>query len=70
MDWASVNIWLVIAVLALVSLGSWIKGLTGMGLPLFAIPAVATLNSVEEAVVLMIIPGRAAIQTISMKVIS
>lgn len=56
MDWASVNIWLVVAVLALISFGSWIKGLTGMGLPLFATPAIATLTSVEEAVVLMIIP--------------
>lgn len=38
-------------------MGSWIKGLTGFGLPMFAIPAVATLTSVEEAVILMIIPG-------------
>ncbi len=57
MDWASANIWLIVVVLTLISLGSWIKGLTGMGLPLFAVPAVATLTSVEEAVVLMIIPG-------------
>lgn len=57
MDWVSLNVWLVAAVLVVFSLGSWIKGLTGVGLPLFAIPALATLSSVEEAVVLMIIPG-------------
>ena len=56
MDLASVSPGLIIAVLVLISLGSWIKGLTGMGLPLFAIPALATLTTVEEAVVLMIIP--------------
>ena len=31
-----------------------------MGLPVFAVPAIATLTSVEEAVVLMIIPGLGA----------
>jgi uncharacterized membrane protein YfcA len=44
-------------ILTFISMGSWIKGLTGVGLPMFAIPAVATLTSVEEAVILMIIPG-------------
>jgi uncharacterized membrane protein YfcA len=33
------------------------KGLTGMGLPLIAVPAIATIASVEEAVILIIIPG-------------
>ena len=31
--------------------------MTGLGLPLFAVPALATITSVEEAVILMIIPG-------------
>lgn len=57
MDWSSLSIWLVAAVLAVISVGALVKGMTGLGLPLFAVPAIATLTSVEEAVVLMIIPG-------------
>ena len=48
---------LLLAVLAAISLGAVFKGMTGLGLPLFAVPALAVLTSVEEAVVLMIIPG-------------
>lgn len=57
MEWAATNIWFIVTVLTFISLGSWIKGLTGMGLPLFAIPAIATMTSVEEAVTLLIIPA-------------
>ena len=57
MDLSSISLWLVIAVLAVISFGALVKGMTGLGLPLFAVPAIATLTSVEEAVVLMIIPG-------------
>ncbi len=57
MDWSSVSIWLLVAVLSVISVGALLKGMTGLGLPLFAVPAIATLTSVEEAVVLMIIPG-------------
>ncbi len=57
MDVAGINLWLIAIVLSLVALGAWIKGLTGMGLPVFAVPAVATFTTVEEAVILMIIPG-------------
>lgn len=57
LDWSSVSIWLVVAVLSVISIGALLKGMTGLGLPLFAVPAIAALTSVEEAVVLMIIPG-------------
>lgn len=50
---------LVVAVLA-ISLGSLVKGITGMGLPLFAVPALASLTTVEEAVVLMVFPSLGA----------
>lgn len=56
MDLGSISIWLVVIVLAAISIGSLIKGMTGMGLPLLAVPAIASFTSVEEAVVLMIIP--------------
>jgi uncharacterized membrane protein YfcA len=54
---ASINIWLIAGALVVISFGSLVKGMTGLGLPLFAVPAIATITSVEEAVVLMIIPG-------------
>jgi len=57
---ALVDINLLVVVLAAISVGALLKGMTGLGLPLFAVPAVATITSVEEAVVLMIIPGIAA----------
>jgi uncharacterized membrane protein YfcA len=48
---------LLLAILAAISLGALFKGMTGLGLPLFAVPAMAMLTSVENAVILMIIPG-------------
>lgn len=47
---------LVVVALTAISVGALIKGMTGLGLPLIAVPAIATFTSVEEAVVLMIIP--------------
>jgi uncharacterized membrane protein YfcA len=60
MDLLPIDTSLLIAVLAAISIGALLKGMTGLGLPLFAVPALASLTSVEEAVVLMIIPGIAA----------
>ena len=57
MDLNPMDSGLLVAILVAISLGSLLKGMTGLGLPLFAVPALATLTSVEEAVVLMIIPG-------------
>jgi uncharacterized membrane protein YfcA len=51
------NTVLLLAILAAISLGALFKGMTGLGLPLFAVPAMAMLTSVENAVILMIIPG-------------
>ncbi len=52
----AVGIELIVIVLLAIALGSFIKGITGLGLPLLAVPAIAAFTSVEEAVVLMIIP--------------
>ncbi len=60
MNLALVDINLLVVVLVAISVGALLKGMTGLGLPLFAVPAIATITSVEEAVVLMIIPGIAA----------
>ena len=37
--------------------GSFVKGITGMGLPLVAIPVMASFLGVEHAVVIMVIPS-------------
>lgn len=60
MDPGLINTWLIAAVLLAISLGALFKGMTGIGLPIFAVPAIAMITSVEEAVILMIIPGLAA----------
>ena len=57
MDLIPMDSGLLAAVLVAISIGALLKGMTGLGLPLFAVPALATFTSVEEAVVLMIIPG-------------
>ena len=57
MDLSLVSPGLLLAVLAAISLGGLLKGMTGLGLPIFAVPALAAITSVEDAVVLMIFPG-------------
>ncbi len=52
----AIGVELVVIVLLAIALGSFIKGVTGLGLPLLAVPAIAAFTSVEEAVILMIIP--------------
>ncbi|MBT8062623.1 MAG: sulfite exporter TauE/SafE family protein, partial [Gammaproteobacteria bacterium] len=41
-------------------LGSVCKGITGVGLPVLAVPMIASFTSVADAVVIMIIPGLAS----------
>ncbi|MDH3747259.1 MAG: sulfite exporter TauE/SafE family protein [Gammaproteobacteria bacterium] len=60
MDLTSINGGLLLAILIAISVGALLKGITGLGLPLFAVPALAMLSSVQEAVILMIIPGIAS----------
>jgi uncharacterized membrane protein YfcA len=47
---------ILIVVLAM-AVGAFLKGVTGSGLPVVAIPVMATFVGVEEAVVIMTIPG-------------
>jgi uncharacterized membrane protein YfcA len=51
---------MLLAVLAAMSLGALLKGMTGLGLPLIAVPAIAAITSVEDAVVLMVFPSLGA----------
>jgi len=57
MDLSLISPGLLLAVLVAITLGALLKGMTGLGLPIFAVPALAMITSVEEAVVLMVIPG-------------
>jgi uncharacterized membrane protein YfcA len=44
-------------ILFAISLGSFVKGVTGSGLPQIAVPVIAVFLGVERAVVIMAIPG-------------
>jgi uncharacterized membrane protein YfcA len=51
---------LVAAALLAIAIGSIFKGITGVGLPILAVPMIASFTSVADAVVLMVVPGLAA----------
>lgn len=53
----NISILSIFVILVALSLGSFIKGTTGQGLPQVAIPVIATILGVETAVVVMAIPG-------------
>lgn len=52
MEWTGLAI-----ILAAISVGSFVKGVTGSGLPLLSIPVMAAFLGVERAVVVMAVPG-------------
>jgi hypothetical protein len=56
LELGTISTGLVVVTLTAIAIGALIKGMTGLGLPLIAVPVIATFASVEEAVVLMIIP--------------
>ncbi|MGB5331790.1 MAG: sulfite exporter TauE/SafE family protein [Woeseiaceae bacterium] len=56
MELGTISTGLVVVTLTAIAIGALIKGMTGLGLPLVAVPVIATFASVEEAVILMIIP--------------
>lgn len=60
MDLSQISFGLLAITLAAIALGSLAKGITGVGLPILAVPVLASFTSVEEAVVLMALPGLAA----------
>ncbi len=47
----------IVVILLALAAGSFVKGITGLGLPLIAIPFMASFLGVERAVVIMVIPG-------------
>lgn len=59
MDLSGITLSLLLVVLA-IGFGALAKGITGVGLPILAVPVLASFTSVEEAVVLMVLPSVAA----------
>lgn len=60
MDLSVISVGLLAAAMLAIGVGALAKGMTGVGLPILAVPALASFTSVEEAVVLMVLPGFAA----------
>jgi len=60
MDMSSISLGLLALALIVIGVGALAKGITGVGLPILAVPVLASFTSVEEAVVLMVLPGFAA----------
>jgi len=59
-DPSLISVGLLGAAILAISIGSLAKGITGVGLPILAVPALASFTSVEEAVVLMVLPAIAS----------
>jgi uncharacterized membrane protein YfcA len=59
-DFSLISISLLAAAMLAISIGALAKGITGVGLPILAVPVLASFTSVEEAVVLMVLPGIAS----------
>ena len=60
MDLSLVSVGLLAVAMLAIGVGALAKGITGVGLPVLAVPVMASFISVEEAVVLMVLPGFAA----------
>jgi hypothetical protein len=55
-----ISVGLLAAAMLAIGIGAFAKGITGVGLPILAVPVLASFTSVEEAVVLMVLPSVAA----------
>jgi uncharacterized membrane protein YfcA len=60
MDVATFGLLPTIIILVTIAVGAFMKGITGLGLPLFAIPALAMFVPVDSAVVIMAAPSLVA----------
>lgn len=56
MDLASIGLLPAVFILATIAIGAFMKGITGLGLPVFAIPTLAIFVPVDTAVVIMAAP--------------
>ncbi len=60
MDSSLISVGLLASAMLAIGIGALAKGITGVGLPILAVPVLASFTSVEEAVVLMVLPSIAA----------
>lgn len=60
MDLASLGLMPLLFIVATIAFGAFVKGITGLGLPIFAIPALALFVPVESAVVILALPALVA----------
>ena len=60
MDTDLISVSLLASAMFAIGIGALAKGITGVGLPILAVPVLASFTSVEEAVVLMVLPSIAA----------
>lgn len=60
MDVGSIGLIPAIIILATIAIGAIMKGVTGLGLPIFAIPALAMFVPVDVAVIVMALPSLVA----------
>jgi uncharacterized membrane protein YfcA len=59
-DLASIGLMPVVIILVTIAIGAIMKGITGLGLPLFAVPALAMFVPVDVAVIIMALPSLVA----------
>ena len=59
-DLSLISVGLLASAMLAIGIGALAKGITGVGLPILAVPVLASFTSVEDAVVLMVLPGVAA----------
>ena len=59
-DFAAISGESIAIIIAALAIGSFAKGMTGLGLPLISIPVIAGFLGVERAVVIMVLPGMAS----------
>jgi uncharacterized membrane protein YfcA len=60
MDMSLISLGLLATAMLAIGIGGLAKGITGVGLPILAVPVLASFTSVEQAVVLMVLPSIAA----------
>ena len=60
MDLATLGVLPLLIVVGAIAFGAFVKGITGLGLPIFAIPALALFIPVESAVVILALPALVA----------
>lgn len=56
MELATIGVLPIAIILTTIAVGAFVKGITGLGLPIFAIPALALFVPVDTAVVVMALP--------------